>query len=443
MKREPTYEELSRRLTELEEILRALQNQEVDAIVGSRDVLMLRLKEAEENIRKQHQDMEALSNERGVLLEDLRIHQSELEEQAGELRQAQEEIRQARDKYVDLYDYAPVGYLTMSKNSSIIEANLTALSMLGLKRSQLNKTRLSALLSADFGDVLYLHIKRTLETNSRQQCEIGITTKVGDLYLNLTSTILNTEEERKQIRTTLTDTTERKKAEEELYKYREHLEELVAERTRELRELSHRLVDAQEKERAFIGSELHDEIGQYLTFTTILIDSAARKEDEQALVEAKSSVQEAISRIRNLSSMLCPRLIRSAGVLEALVSLIEEYRKNAGLKVHFDHTGDLDNIPEEVALATYRIVQESLTNVARHAKTSEVKIDISRERDTLYLKVEDNGVGFDVDNLRGYIGLTGMRERAVALGGKLNIASNHGQGTQITAEISLSGLEKA
>ncbi len=234
-----------------------------------------------------------------------------------------------------------------------------------------------------------------------------------------------------------------KEAEDQLRRQRDYLERTVAERTRELRELSHRLVDAQENERTTIGNELHDEIGQLMTYATLLIDRAARKPDQQTLTEAKSTVQDAISKIRNLSSMLSPRLLKSAGLLQALVSLSEEFTQRTDIKVQFDHEDGFEEVPEDVALASYRIVQESLTNVARHAKASEVKIRLYREPGKLRLEVADNGSGFNPKATKHTTGLTGMRERALALGGELTIESNYGQGTRVVAELPLSDEKKA
>ncbi len=234
-----------------------------------------------------------------------------------------------------------------------------------------------------------------------------------------------------------------KEAEDQLRRQRDYLERTVAERTRELRELSHRLVDAQENERTTIGNELHDEIGQLMTYATLLIDRAARKPDQQTLTEAKSTVQDAISKIRNLSSMLSPHLLRSVGLLQALVSLSEEFMQRTNIKVDFNHADRLEEVPEDVALASYRIIQESLTNVARHAKASEVKIRLYREPGKLRLEVADNGSGFNPKEKEHTTGLTGMRERALALGGELTIESNYGQGTRVVAELPLSDEKKA
>jgi signal transduction histidine kinase len=233
------------------------------------------------------------------------------------------------------------------------------------------------------------------------------------------------------------DVTERKNAEEELHRYREHLEELVANRTRDLRELAHRLVDTQEKERARVGNELHDEIGQILTYTTLLIDRSVRKQDHTALPEAKTAIQEAIARVRNLSSVLSPFLLRSAGLMPALVSLTGEYVRRTNIKIDFDQNGNMEGVAEDVALATYRIVQEALTNVARHANASEIYLRLAREPGRLRLEIADNGNGFDPGAVKKSTGLAGMRERAMALGGVLSIEPNGRQGTRIVADLPL------
>ncbi len=231
----------------------------------------------------------------------------------------------------------------------------------------------------------------------------------------------------------------RKRAEEELTRHRDHLEQLVAERTRELRDLAHRLVDAQEQERAVIGISLHDEIGQLLTYATLLIDKATRKPDAKILEEAKTTVQEAISRIRDLSSMLSPNLLRSAGLGHAVGSLVDDFTRRTRVKVDVRFSGEISSdIPEEAALACYRIVQESLTNIIRHAKAMEVKVHLSRLQNAIRIDVEDNGVGFEPERMKKTTGLTGMRERALALGGEFNIESIPGKGTHINALIPLS-----
>ena len=240
----------------------------------------------------------------------------------------------------------------------------------------------------------------------------------------------------------ITDLTQQKRSEESM-RQRENLEQVVAERTRELRDLAHRLVDAQEQERAVIGISLHDEIGQLLTYTTLLIDKAVRKPEPDTLKEAKSTVQEAISRIRDLSSMLSPNLLRSAGLGHAVGSLVDDFTRRTRIKVDIHLSGEISSgIPEDTALACYRIVQESLTNIVRHAKATAVNVQISRLENGISIDVRDNGAGFEPEQMKKTTGLTGMRERALALGGDFNIVSSPGKGTHISAHIPLCERKK-
>ena len=203
----PTYEECIARITELERIFEALKNQEVDAIVGSKNVLLIRIREAEDNLSKQRADMEEL-------LEELTIHQSELEAQAQELRQAQEEIRDARDRYRDLYDFAPLGYLTIAKNMRILDVNLTAAQMLGCRKDELINSYLSGL-AIDPEDALYFHIKEVLETGREAKCELLLKERGGrNWHALLTSIPLESGEKHRQIRMAITDISERTQIEE-------------------------------------------------------------------------------------------------------------------------------------------------------------------------------------------------------------------------------------
>ena len=175
-----------------------------------------------------------------------------------------------------------------------------------------------------------------------------------------------------------------------------------------------------------------------LTYTTRLIDKAIRKPDVKMLEEAKRTVQEAIAKIRDLSSMLSPGLLRSAGLAQAISSLVDDYTRRTKINVDFKTDKDLAEIPEDVALACYRIVQESLTNTIRHAQATTVKVTVSYNTDNIRLEITDNGVGFKPEKMKRTTGLTGMRERAVALGGEFTIESSPGQGTRITTVLPLS-----
>ncbi|MBI4334097.1 MAG: GAF domain-containing sensor histidine kinase [Chloroflexi bacterium] len=209
----------------------------------------------------------------------------------------------------------------------------------------------------------------------------------------------------------------------------------------ELRNLSRRLLQVQEEERRSIGRELHDEIGQSMTVLMLALDAARHAPPETAagaLAEAQEVADEVMMQVRHLSLLLHSAMLEQ-GLLATLRWYFERYGAHTKLRIHFQHSGLGRELPREVTAAAYRIIQESLTNVVRHARVSEVKVQVRADRTRLHLRVEDHGPGFDAANptLGNSTGLQGMRERASFLGGRLEIKSAPGAGACVTAEFPL------
>jgi PAS domain S-box-containing protein len=226
------------------------------------------------------------------------------------------------------------------------------------------------------------------------------------------------------------DITRRKRAEESLRDY-----------TERLKFLSHRLMEVQELERRNIALELHDEIGQVLTGLKLTLEVCARlpaPEVSSSLDQARGLVNELMARIRNLSLHLRPAMLDDFGLLPTLLWHIEHYTAQTKVKVNFKHSGlEKKRFAPEVETAAYRLVQEALTNVARHAKVAEVSVKLWTNERTLFIEVQDRGIGFVPDMVltSETSGLAGMRERAGLLGGQLRIESLVGKGTRLVAEL--------
>ena len=233
------------------------------------------------------------------------------------------------------------------------------------------------------------------------------------------------------------DVTDRKRAEAKLRKY-----------TRRLQTLSRRLIEVQETERRYLARELHDEIGQFLTGLKLTLEKGwglPADEVRPTLEQSQALVQELVERVRDLALRLRPSMLDDLGLVPALLWQVERYTAQTGVTVTFRHSGIDRRLAPEVETAAYRIVQEALTNVARHAKVKQVTVSLWADQKTLLIQVEDRGSGFQAEaalSSRTSSGLAGMNERAVLLGGQLRIESTPGEGTCVAAELPLGGSLK-
>jgi PAS domain S-box-containing protein len=213
-----------------------------------------------------------------------------------------------------------------------------------------------------------------------------------------------------------------------------------------LQALSLRLVETQEAERRRIARELHDEVGQLLTGLKLTLEMSTQPPADLAwdrMGEAHALITDLMARVRQLSLDLRPAMLDDLGLLPTLLWHFERYANQTNVHVTFKHTGlEGRRFPPEVETAAYRIVQEALTNVARHAGVGEVTVRVWASQDRVSVQAEDQGAGFDPEVALAATktaGLTGMRERAVLLGGQLTIESAPGAGTHLTAELPLCG----
>ncbi len=209
----------------------------------------------------------------------------------------------------------------------------------------------------------------------------------------------------------------------------------LAESSKELRALSTRLVDQEEESSRRIARELHDEIGQ--TMTGLKLQLAVAK-DSEPVARSRELVQELMERIGRLTLQLRPLTLDDLGLIPALLDHFKRYQSQTGITVRFDQHGLERRFRAEIETAAYRIIQEGLTNVARHARVSEAFVSAHVEDGQFTVIVRDLGAGIDTKVTRiGRSGVAGMRERANALGGRFTIESELGSGTTITAVIPL------
>jgi signal transduction histidine kinase len=226
----------------------------------------------------------------------------------------------------------------------------------------------------------------------------------------------------------------------------------------QLQQLSGRIVQAQEEERRRIARELHDEIAQTLTGVKLSLESliaelppgvqtrhvASQLGPRQRLGQSVALVEETLAQVGNLSLELRPAMLDDMGLVPALDWYIERFSQRTGIRVTLDSGGLEARLPGEAETAVYRIIQEAMTNAARHAAPRHVNLSLRSDGRGLHVRVEDDGRGFDVDQVlnatrlglaQRHFGLVGIRERAALFGGQVQIDTSPGRGTRLVVEL--------
>jgi PAS domain S-box-containing protein len=277
-------------------------------------------------------------------------------------------------------------------------------------------------------------LQRLRKKESFRNMEIQFKRLDGTTFWAMATARVATYDDAPAIYVGLNDITERKRIEQELFESRE-----------QLRELSAYMEAIREEERTHIAMEVHDELGQLLTalkmdvsLLKMRLDSdpqAARKADEM-----RELVERTIWVVRNVANHLRPAAL-NFGILSALEWLVEDFGRRNGIPCHLSIDGGEPALLDTHATAVFRIVQASLTNVARHAGATRVSVTMTSSATALDLLVSDDGCGFEEEAARkGHsYGLLGMRERARLIGGSLLIDSAPGTGTAVSIHIPLEG----
>jgi signal transduction histidine kinase len=201
-----------------------------------------------------------------------------------------------------------------------------------------------------------------------------------------------------------------------------------------------RAVAAQESERARVARELHDEVGQVLTALAVhlrtLEDEVSTPEARRRVEDLRGSVGDAARSLRELAIRLRPARLLERGLADAIEEQADRLRA-AGLEVDVDVRGITPELPDDVQTVVFRTVQESLTNISRHAGASHASVLAAASGSRLRIVVEDDGVGFDPESPTSRLGLVGIRERVELLGGNLRIESSPGAGSAVVVDLEI------
>ncbi|MDM8519952.1 PAS domain-containing protein [Anaerolineales bacterium HSG6] len=232
---------------------------------------------------------------------------------------------------------------------------------------------------------------------------------------------------------TIKDITKRKQMADELRQYNQRLQAL-----------SHRLVEAQEAERRHLARELHDGTGQALTSLMLRLKAIAHETELDAVLDRVAGLRvltaQTLEDIRRLAKYLRPAALDDLGLMAALQDHVDGFRQDSGINIIFKAEVQLERLSPESEISLYRVIQEGLTNVARHAKAKNLYLSLYRVTGWLCIEIVDDGQGFDVSSVHPAtketgLGLLGMSERVELLGGDMQVKSVKGEGTQILLRV--------
>lgn len=385
-------------------------------------------------------------------LAELQAADTEIRQQSDQLAHQQDVLEAARQHWHELFDLAPDGYLVTDLRGVVVEANQSASQLFSIPQEELVGAPLAALVPRPGRRGLLGRLTRPPEWGEQQEFDLPLKRRgERSVTANVTmARIAGLDPNQAQLAWLLRDVTDRRATEDAVRQDRDDLEGRVRERTADLevsreqaQALARRLVEIQEAERKAIARELHDEAGQALTALIIGLGAIQKESDKPALVAAEAAelrklADSTMEGLHRLAMRLRPASLDAVGLAAALAQHVETFRQQNDLDTELVLVGLAgERLPSEVEITVYRVVQEALTNVARHAQARHVSVIVERHGVSVRAIVEDDGLGFDVDAaLRcGRLGLLGMRERVEMLGGNLTIESAPGKGTTLFAEV--------
>ncbi|MFZ0825871.1 MAG: ATP-binding protein, partial [Verrucomicrobiia bacterium] len=425
-------------------------------------------------------DLRTSAAEPQRLLHELQVHHVELEMQNAELQESRDRMEVLLEKFTDLYDFAPVGYLSLDEAGRILEVNLTGAALLGLGRALLINRRLPAFIAPGNRQVFLKFLQQVFVSNGKKVCEARLQREDGTGFwadFHGTSAV-SIHGPQKWCRVVISDITALKRAEEAqrrmeaLAASNEELRQEIARRRvveeslkqserrlsrslkqshymqEHLRHLSRQVLRAQEEERKRISRELHDVIAQTLTGISIrlatLKQEAGRnlKGFDRNLARTQRLVEKSVDIIHQFARELRPAVLDDLGLIPALHTFMKQFTTRTGVHTHLTAFAGVEQLDTARRTVLFRVAQEGLTNVARHAQAGRVEITIHKLPDWVCMKIKDNGKSFQVERVllaRGgnRLGLLGMRERLEMVGGRFDVESVQGKGTTITAQIPL------
>jgi signal transduction histidine kinase/CheY-like chemotaxis protein len=372
------------------------------------------------------------------LVHELQVHQIELEMQNEDLMQARAELETALGEYTDLYDFAPVGYLTLGRDGAIRRVNLTGARLLGVERAWLAGRRLGSFIGGPDRTGFNSFLEKIFASHAQEVCEVAILKEGREpLNVHITATVSPPGQE---CRVMMVDISKLRQAEAALLKTNAELES----RTKQLRLLAAGLTRTEQRERRRLSQLLHDGLQQHLLAAKMRLGGVAELIGDAGLKDAAGDIEkiigESVQLSRSLSTALSPPILYEAGLAEALEWLIRWMRD----KHDFNVESSMETHPalsEDIKFLVFESVRELLLNAVKHSRVRGARVSLNLVKDAgLRITVSDEGAGFDPGQLKpagdeGGFGLFSIRERIGLIGGCVEIDSAPGKGSRVTLTV--------
>ena len=338
----------------------------------------------------------------------------------------------------DLYENAPCGYHSIGPDGTILRMNRTELTWLGFTQQELiDKRKLADLVSARFYSEYNDAIAALIAGREISEIEIELVRKDGsmfDAFLRIAA-VRDSRGGFVHTRATVIDITARKRAETEARIYGEQLQAI-----------SQRVVEIQETERRSLAAELHDRLGQDLATINLnlhlvkdQLSAGSRTKAGPRLDDSIALVERTVEVVRDVAGTLRPLVLDDYGLTVTLQSHGEQFAARSGIRVSVEAPQPVPRLRQDVEMALFRISQEALTNVLKHAQAGTVHLTLAVDAESVWLTIADDGCGFDaqpaMDHRARGLGLLIMQERLRAVGGSLRIESQPGAGTRVIARV--------
>jgi signal transduction histidine kinase len=395
-------------------------------------------------IAEELKQLAAVSNaDRATLIHEVQVYQEELMAQNDALREMQSQLEETRDRFIELYDFAPNGYLTIDEHGIVHQINLTGAAWLAKSKQAIHGMPIGGFVAVGDRQAVmdFLRKCRNYQEGPSVNCHVHIRSTEATRAVELICRPRTVGRLTRQYFIAMIDVTEQQRLEAERQ----------ADATARAA-LAGRLMSIQEDERRRIARDLHDNIGQQMTALRLRLDAligAARNEPALStrLVDTLTLIDNVDQSLDFIATELRPAVL-DLGLASAIEQFVREWSATFDIPAAFDvHEIDRLRLPRDTEAHLYRIAQEALNNVYKHAHATSVAVRLRRRRNDLLLLIADNGCGMvepgaaDREGRTG-IGLVSMRERAALIGATLDLDSSPGRGTTVSVRLADAMIEQ-